>query len=349
MQALLENSTYGWGAGMSNQKVKKRHWFIGVLAAVIFFLTVLTGVVYYFFPLEWAEFEHKRELKVAGVETLYEERGVNLVRGLLKPDCQPTSDSPSCACTLLIHGLGDTSLTWRKLLLQDSKTWTRRQRWFAIELPFGDIGGTDGAKPQSEFGAQFQGLRVSNQASRIVEWMKSHQECTTWTVVGNSLGGWIATWVALKADAPLVSRLALLSSAGMKSEFEKPKPTWALQPTVEDLQSFQKKAYARPRDLSPRLWRAAVSKLKQTKMPAWINAQTVEDTIDTYLPSVRQPTLVFWGKQDGVISETVGKEIAQKLRHSIFMSSPDCGHLPQKECTLALHEALESLWRYGSF
>ncbi|TBR17333.1 alpha/beta hydrolase, partial [bacterium] len=123
------------------------------------------------------------------------------ISGRLRDTCRPGAP---CRCAVLVHGLGDTSATWRRVLSGEASSpvpsgW----RLFAPDMP-----GTSPSPRPGRGGytqpAQALALRAALEPL-----------CPTWTVVGNSLGGWSSSWLALQWPEG-VERLILLSPAGLK-------------------------------------------------------------------------------------------------------------------------------------
>src|SRR5919107_2344858 len=102
---------------------------------------------------------------------------------------------------LLLHALGESSLDWRWVLPDLART----HRVYAPDLP----GFGDGAKPTADYSpVLFEGFVAAFLDALEVERA---------AVVGNSLGGLIASRLALSEPAP-TSALALIDSAGLGRE-----------------------------------------------------------------------------------------------------------------------------------
>jgi len=68
------------------------------------------------------------------------------------------------------------------------------------------------------------------------------------------------------------------------------------------------------------------------------------DSMDFRLGSIRQPTLVVWGKQDELIPLAAGETIHQGIAGSSLLVVDGCGHLTPAECSkVSMAAAVEFL------
>ncbi len=243
-----------------------------------------------------------------------------------KDSCRP---GVPCRCVALVHGLGDSAMTWDKTLL--GKGGARLPPTGTLLLAV-DMPGTDGSSAAADYGirAQARLLRPALEA-----------RCPEWTVVGNSLGGWISAWLAV--DWPQgVRQLVLVNAAGLND------PTGlALQtartlaePTVPLLKEFSSRAYAKPPSVPERAWVPAVASIRARPTREILAALSLMDTLDLRLKDVRAETVIVWGRSDGVLP--LG--FAERFRRGITGARLDlidgCGHLPQRECPETVSRAL---------
>jgi pimeloyl-ACP methyl ester carboxylesterase len=296
-------------------------------------LAALAGAVIYLFPLELAELSNRYE---------YWREGVTDVRSgglhaLLSDHCQGKRPD-ECTCVAMIHGLADTAGTWKKVLFWPANGWLKPFKLYAFDLP------GSGRSPAPADPAQ--GYRVRNQARTLRDAMQPL--CAKWMVVGNSLGGWIAAWLAL--DWPEgVSKVILADSAGLKAGASDPRELEAFtHPTVELLKEFQRKAYFSPRPLPDHVWRAAVERMKSSDARAVLAAQTPDDYLDGRVAAVRRPVLLLWGQADQLTPMALGKALKDQIPGSVWMELPQCGHMPQKECPLEVIRAIGRMADFGA-
>lgn len=317
--------------------LKKRNWWRGLAAFLT--LAVSSGGGYagwrFFFPLESTEFLHRVELWKQGVQE-FELTGVH---GIKQDFCSDASPS-GCTCIALIHGVGDNALTWRKLLQEPKTSWLQPTRLYAFDLP----GSGETAAP-----AQKEGYQARRLAKQLNQSLIAEKSCSSWVVVGNSFGGWVASWMTLEGTAN-IQKLVLVGAAGLKVQASESRAASLLaDPTVESMKEFQKRAYHQPREIPEPIWKSVVAKAKQGNSRQVLEAQVPEDFLDTYLPDLRKPTVVFWGASDRVILPAVGRQFTVLIPGAVYRETPACGHLPQKECPSVLLKALNEVLRYGSF
>jgi pimeloyl-ACP methyl ester carboxylesterase len=286
----------------------------------------------FFFPIQLAEWCSRFELWRQGVTTLE----ANGLHGYLRDTCEAPSTPRDCTCVALIHGLADNALTWEKTLLAPANALPERLKIYAFDLP-----GTG----QSTAPAQLSDYRVRRQAERLKQSLAPL--CSHWVIVGNSLGGWIAAWLALDWSEG-VSKVVLADSAGLKDELsESDVRSFFINPSVPSLKEFQARAFFQGKPLPDFIWRAAVSRMKASNTRQVLEAQTPEDYLDERLSALKRPTMVLWGEADRITPVSFGQKMRALIPGAVWREAPRCGHLPQKECPLEVTRAIGDLVRAG--
>ncbi|UPT75070.1 MAG: alpha/beta hydrolase [Elusimicrobiota bacterium] len=226
-----------------------------------------------------------------------------------------------CRCVALVHGMGDTALTWNKLMLggDGAPPPPAGVRVLAVNMP-----GTDGSAPSADYGirAQSRVLRAALEA-----------RCPRWTVAGNSLGGWMAGWLAV--DWPQgVERLVLVNAAGLTDPTEQALATARLlaAPTIPEMKAFSARAYAVPKPVPERAWPAVIASIRSRPTAAILAALTLDDVLDARLKDVKAETVVVWGASDRVLPAGFAGRFAKGIRGAKLVEIAACGHLPQQEC-----------------
>ena len=158
------------------------------------------------------------------------------------------------------------------------------------------------------------------------------------SLVGNSLGGWTAAAYAL-AHPEKVERLVLVDAAGFAITGDvDPRILNGLNPSTRDavkqvmsLVFYNKQIYASD---------AAVDLLFTRKMTAgdgytiqrFIDSITRgEDVLDNRLGAVKHPTLIIWGREDGLTPIAMGERFKKEIQGSGLVVLEKCGHVPQLE------------------
>ncbi|HKG47760.1 MAG TPA: alpha/beta hydrolase [Pyrinomonadaceae bacterium] len=157
------------------------------------------------------------------------------------------------------------------------------------------------------------------------------------TLIGNSMGGWIAaTFTAAFPDR--VDKLVLVDSAG----YAPPKDFDArvlsgLNPTTREgmkvlvTKVFHNKAF---------LTDAAIDQAIAARLAAGdgytINSITQsivrgEDFLDDVVKTIKHPTLILWGRQDGLVPLADGERFHKDIAGSKLIVIEECAHLPNVE------------------
>ena len=152
-------------------------------------------------------------------------------------------------------------------------------------------------------------------------------------VVGNSLGGWIAAWMAIQNEVP-IQRLILSAAAGLR-ESSTQASTLFRDLSVEKLKEFQRLAYFNAREIPDNVWPKVYDKLHAAHLEKIIAAQKAEDLLDQTLDPkkavIHVPVMVLWGEADRVLPISSGKQLQEAIPGSLWRQIPECGHIPQKE------------------
>ena len=324
---------------IKTQKVR----FIQAVSFFFFILAAGWGLFALFFPLGLYHLKTYIQFKARGIQSVQWEATLH---GYSLDQCSSSSsgqlsDVRGCSCVALIHGLGDEAMTWKNILLlseQDWKKWgvTDQIKVFAFDLP------GSGLSVAPSDPSEYQVRKVARKIQAVLS-----QNCSQWVVVGNSMGGWIASWLAL--DWPHgVSRLVLLSPAGIKSMRSLDTVSLLTRPTIESLKEFQRKAYANPSLVSDSVWKQVLAQAKESPIADMVQAQTSEDDLDGRLHDIKAPVMILWGKADQIIPLSLGMQFRDQLRGAIWREVSDCGHLPQKECPLVVIKSISDMIRFGA-
>lgn len=157
------------------------------------------------------------------------------------------------------------------------------------------------------------------------------------TLVGSSMGGWIATMFT--ASFPdRVDKLVLVDAAGYKppKDFDT-RTLIGLNPSTREgvkiliAKVFYNKAFQTD---------AAVDQAIAARLAAGdgytINSLTEsiirgEDFLDEIVKTIKRPTLIIWGRQDGLVSLADGERFNKDIAGSKMIVIDQCGHVPNTE------------------
>jgi len=157
------------------------------------------------------------------------------------------------------------------------------------------------------------------------------------TLVGSSMGGWIATMFT--ASFPdRVDKLVLVDAAGYAppKDFDT-RVYFALNPSTRAemkvliAKVFYNKAFQTD---------AAVDQAIAARLAAGdgytINSITEsiirgEDFLDDVVKTIKRPTLIIWGRQDGLVPLAEGERFNKDIAGSKLIVIEQCGHVPNTE------------------
>src|SRR6201988_1809620 len=157
------------------------------------------------------------------------------------------------------------------------------------------------------------------------------------TLVGNSMGGWIAAAFTI-AFPEKVDRLVLADATGYApaANFDY-KSLYALNPsTREGMKQLVAKVFFNKSFSTD----AMIDQLLAQRMSAGdgytINSliESVsrrEDFLDGQLGKIKTPTLIVWGREDGLVLLSEGERLKNDIANSKLIVFDRCGHFPQVE------------------
>jgi pimeloyl-ACP methyl ester carboxylesterase len=157
------------------------------------------------------------------------------------------------------------------------------------------------------------------------------------TLVGNSMGGWIAAMFT--ASFPdRVDKLVLVDAAGYAPSKDLDTRTFfGLNPTTREgmkvlvAKVFYNKAFQTD---------AAIDQAIAARLAAGdgytINSITEsiirgEDFLDDVVKTIKRPTLIIWGRQDGLVPLPEGERFNKDIAGSKMIVFDECGHVPNVE------------------
>ena len=170
------------------------------------------------------------------------------------------------------------------------------------------------------------------------------------TLVGNSMGGWVAMDFAL-AHPDEVDRLVLVDSAGYSPRRTGgPPPTraglaWLNPSTVAEEQhllalALYHKAFS-SEEFAERAFRAHLLKNDGYTIDRFIDSLVRgEDVVDGRLGTIKVPTLIVWGREDRLIPLANAKDLAEDIHGAQTVILDSCGHVPPVDCAEPFNAAL---------
>ena len=230
-------------------------------------------------------------------------------------------EAGSGAPVILIHGLADNVAIWDPVI----PALAARFRVIALD--------------QIGFGRSDKPL-LNYRVSTLVDFLDvflTELKIERASLVGNSLGGWVAAAYAL-AHPERVERLVLSDAAGYAA-LTKTMDSRALRAlrvaSRDDIRylgplSFHDKRFYQDVDTA--------FKERVTAGDSYTVAQVLDsmirgdDALDNKLQTLKQPTLVLWGREDKLIPLSFGEQFHREIVDSRLRIIDNCGHMPQLEC-----------------
>ena len=151
-------------------------------------------------------------------------------------------------------------------------------------------------------------------------------------VIGNSLGGWIASEMALRDIKGRVKSIVLINATGIRPDHANQiVDVRLLPPAAIGKLSFYDPA-KRPNFAALSDEQRAVGAANQQTMALYAGGDFLfAPKLRRRLSRVSVPTLVIWGVEDGVLSADYGRAYAESFANGHFVPVPEAGHFPQIE------------------
>ena len=241
------------------------------------------------------------------------------------------TEAGSGPAVVLLHGLGGNSANWA------FNTPALAQKFRVIVPDQVGFGRSD--KPLINY-------RVGTYVDFLDKFL-SGLKVERATLVGNSMGGWIAAAYALKYPAK-VERLVLVDAAGFAppKEFDLSALAGLNPSTREQTKLLANMVFFNPFFKSD----AAVDAMLEQRVSAG-DGYTIqslvesihrgEDMLDGKLGAIKQPVLLVWGREDGLTPlAREGERFKREIPHAQLVVFDGCGHVPQVEKAPEFNAAL---------
>jgi pimeloyl-ACP methyl ester carboxylesterase len=231
-------------------------------------------------------------------------------------------DVGSGPVVVLLHGLGGNSSNW-------AFNFAALSAKFRVIAP-DQIGFGRSDKPLINY-------RVGTYADFLDKFLEG-LNVEHASLVGNSMGGWVAALYAIKYPKR-VERIVLVDAAGFAppKEFDLSTLSGLNPSTREQARYLAGLVFFNPIFKTD----AAVDATLAARISAG-DGYTIqslvesiyrnEDMLDGKLSAVKQPTLIIWGKDDGLLPlASDGEKYKREMPSAQFVVFEQCGHVPQVE------------------
>jgi pimeloyl-ACP methyl ester carboxylesterase len=172
----------------------------------------------------------------------------------------------------------------------------------------------------------------------------THLDLRDVTVVGNSIGGWIAAEMAL-LDTSRVGRFVLVDAVGIEVEghpiidFFSLTPRQIAEASYHDPDRFG----IDPSKLPPEAQKAMAA--NRATLASYCGPAMSDPTLIARLAAVTSSVLVLWGDADRIVDAEYGRAWARAIPGAEFELLTETGHLPQLESPQKL---LSAIWGFAS-
>ncbi len=233
---------------------------------------------------------------------------------------------------VLLHGAGDQAGAWAQVV----PALHERYRLIVPDLP--GHGGSGPPAGPLDVGTVLAGVEVL---------LQREAGGGGATVVGNSLGAWIAC-LAARARPELVRRLVLVNGGPLQGSYGGP----SLQPRNRaEARRLMESLMGPPGRLVPwfvlddvvrRARIGPIARLAATadRMHRWV--MTEED-----LAGLSVPVELVWGAEDGLFPPAYAERLRAAFPSARLHLIPGCGHVPQRQCPRAFLQVLDGVLRGG--
>jgi pimeloyl-ACP methyl ester carboxylesterase len=150
------------------------------------------------------------------------------------------------------------------------------------------------------------------------------------TVIGNSIGGWIAVEMAL-LGSPRITGLVLVDAVGIEVaghpvvDFFSLSLDQVAQLSYHDPDRFR----IDPTTMPPA--QREVMAGNRAALAAYAGAAMLDPTLRARAGSITVPTLLLWGDSDQIVDPEYGRAWAEAILSARFQLLTDTGHVPQIE------------------
>lgn len=222
---------------------------------------------------------------------------------------------------ILLHGLGATAESWQLNISALAAN-------YHVVAP-DQIGFGKSDKPLLKY-------RVGTYADFLDKFM-SELKIEKASLVGNSMGGWVAGLMAIKYPNR-VEKIVLADAAGILPKDVDLNQIYQLNNSTRDeIRANLKLIFANPalqnnEALVDQFFTQRVTANDGYTINSLIESiKRREDFLDTRLGEIKKPTLIIWGKQDGLLPLADGEKFNKGIVNSQLVVFDNCGHVPQFE------------------
>jgi pimeloyl-ACP methyl ester carboxylesterase len=226
---------------------------------------------------------------------------------------------------ILLHGLGSVKEIWAANI----GALSAKYHVYALD----QIGFGHSDKPLLEY-------KITTFVDFLHAFMQA-QNLSKATLVGNSLGGWIAIDFAVR-HPQMVDKIVLVDSAGLP--FEKPITVDLNPASLGDMRTLLESIFYDKKMVTEEFALQAFTNHVRNN-----DGFTIQRTLagfaqnqfeDAKLSTIHAPALVVWGRQDELIPVSSGEKLRDGIPGAKLVVYEQCGHVPQLEKPAEFNKAV---------
>ena len=149
------------------------------------------------------------------------------------------------------------------------------------------------------------------------------------TIVGSSMGGWMAMEIAVR-DTSRLKSLVLVSPAGIAAPGVRPADIFLMPPEVLVRNLFVDQKLAEARLAAPEDVDASLKNRHTTARLAW-EPRLHDPFLPKWLHRIDVPVKVIWGREDKILPVGIAKELKRLMPRAEIHVMDNVGHLPHAE------------------
>ena len=160
------------------------------------------------------------------------------------------------------------------------------------------------------------------------------------TVIGFSMGGWIAAEIAVKSTAR-IARLILVDAVGIKVSDRLTRDITDIFGTDPDVLlklSWHDTSKAPDYSTLPDETMEIIARNREASALYLWEPYCHNPKLPRRLHRITVPTLLLWGEHDGLVKPAYGRAFAELIPGARFETIPGAGHVPQLEQPAAFVE-----------
>ena len=164
------------------------------------------------------------------------------------------------------------------------------------------------------------------------------------TVVGNSVGGWIAAEMALSGTTR-IGGIVLLDAVGIEVKGHPIADVSGMSlPDIQSLSFHDPTPFRVDAATVPDAQRAILA-ANGAALAAYAGSAMADPTLRGRLSGIAVPTVVLWGESDQIVDPVYGQTYAAAIDGSRFEVLPATGHMPQMETPDLVLQRMEETLR----